>query len=61
MVDQNDEPYLIGFGSCQTFGSNLITGGTPRWMQNYFTTSEKEHDEFSLGKIQSWLVEMTNQ
>jgi serine/threonine protein kinase len=58
MVDQADKSFLIDFGSCQPFGADLITIGTPGWMEDYFMTSEKSHDEFSLAKLQNWLVEM---
>lgn len=61
MIDENDKPFLIDFGSCQPFGGKLITAGTPGWMEDYFTTSEKSHDQFSLAKIQSWLAKMTTQ
>ena len=61
MVDENDESFLIDFGSCRPFGDELITGGTPGWMEDYFNTSRKGHDQFSLAKIQSWLAEMTTQ
>src|ERR1700760_801044 len=32
MVDKNDSPILIAFGSCGTFGATLITAGTPGWI-----------------------------
>jgi len=58
MVDKEGNVYLTDYGSCQPPGRKLITGGTPGWMQEYFTTSETKHDEFSLGKLRDWLSEM---
>jgi serine/threonine protein kinase len=58
MVDQEDRSFLIDFGSCQPFGADLITIGTPGWMEDYFMTSAKSHDEFSLRKLRNWLVDM---
>jgi serine/threonine protein kinase len=42
------EPVLIDFGSCAPFG-------TPGWCEEDFDTSEKEHDTYSLRKIEKWL------
>jgi serine/threonine protein kinase len=58
MVDREDTPFLIDFGSCRPFGASLISTGTLGWMEDEFVTSEKSHDEFSLRKLQSWLVDM---
>ncbi|KAL3440092.1 kinase-like domain-containing protein [Aspergillus insuetus] len=50
------EPVLIDFGSCAPFGSpDLLTFGTPGWCEEDFDTSEKEHDAYSLRKIEKWL------
>jgi serine/threonine protein kinase len=55
MMDDREVPVLIDFGSCQPFGNNLITGGTPGWMDEDFTTSAKENDQAALGKLKTWL------
>ncbi|KAF2254812.1 serine/threonine-protein kinase-like protein [Trematosphaeria pertusa] len=55
MIDESDTPIVIDYGSCQPFGSTLITGGTLGWIEEDFTTSEQRHDEIGLGKIRAWL------
>jgi len=55
MVNEHDAPFVIDYGSCQPFGSTLITGGTPGWIDEDFTTSEQKHDEIGLDKIRAWL------
>ncbi|KAK1768689.1 kinase-like domain-containing protein [Phialemonium atrogriseum] len=46
---------LIDFGSCQPFGKRLQSLGTAGWYEELFFTSEKKHDDYSLGKLQQWL------
>jgi serine/threonine protein kinase len=48
-------PALIDFGSCRPFGERLQSLGTPGWYEEEFWTSEKKHDEYSLGKLEEWL------
>jgi serine/threonine protein kinase len=55
MVDENDTPFIIDFGSCQPFGCELITAGTPGWINEDFAHSAQDHDEFALGKLRTWL------
>ncbi|EPE34776.1 Protein kinase-like (PK-like) [Glarea lozoyensis ATCC 20868] len=50
-------PILIDFGSCQPFGRNLQSLGTPGWCKETFFTSEKEHDAYSMDKLRTWLQE----
>jgi serine/threonine protein kinase len=57
MVGQDDTPTIVDFSSCQLFGKDLITGGTPGWIDEYFTTSERRHDEIALEKLWVWLKE----
>ncbi|KAL5342168.1 kinase-like domain-containing protein [Aspergillus crustosus] len=52
---KNGAPVLIDFDSCQPFGKRLQSLGTEGWYEKPFFTSEKEHDVYSLGKIQEWL------
>lgn len=59
LVDKRDTPIIADFGSCQPFGKGLITAGTPGWIDEEFTTSERRHDEIALGKIRTWLEEKT--
>ena len=50
-------PVLIDFDSCQPFGKHLQSAGTVGWCKEAFWTSEKEHDIYSLNKLQQWLRE----
>ncbi|KXG50348.1 uncharacterized protein PGRI_068390 [Penicillium griseofulvum] len=52
---RNGSPVLIDFDSCQPFGKRLQSLGTEGWYEKVFYTSEKEHDIYSLGKLQEWL------
>lgn len=52
---RNNIPIIIDFGSCKPFGEQLISGGTPGWIEEDFMTSEKKHDEFALVKLRKWL------
>ncbi|KAK8147437.1 hypothetical protein G3M48_001602 [Beauveria asiatica] len=55
MINKNNMPVLIDFGSCQPFGKYLQTFGSPGWVEEDFRTSEKKHDIFALGKLRQWL------
>ena len=55
VLDKSNEPILIDFGSCRPFGRELVSTGTPGWVDEDFTTSEKEHDLKALPKIRKWL------
>jgi serine/threonine protein kinase len=37
VADENDTPFTIDFGSCQPFGCELITAGTPGWNNKNLT------------------------
>ncbi|KAJ6152434.1 hypothetical protein N7497_006753 [Penicillium chrysogenum] len=52
---KDGSPVLIDFDSCQPFGKRLQSLGSLGWYEKPFYTSEKEHDTYSLGKIQEWL------
>jgi hypothetical protein len=60
MIDENGTPFLIDFGSCLPVGGKLMTAGTPGWVEDDFETSQISHDEFSLGKLKSWLANPTD-
>lgn len=53
----NDEiqPVLIDFGSCQPYGKPLDSLGTVGWYDKPFFHSELEHDTFGLAKLRRWL------
>jgi Protein kinase domain len=55
MVDEDDDVVVIDFGSCQPVGARLMSTGTYGWIDDEFTTSEKEHDLAALDKIEAWL------
>lgn len=59
LIDEHDTPIIADLGSCQPFGKDLITAGTPGWIDEEFTTSERRHDEIGLSKIRTWLEERT--
>jgi serine/threonine protein kinase len=60
MLDEHDEPYLTDFGSCRPFGSLLITGGTPGWVDEEYTHSAQRNDKIALGKLRTWLKKKTS-
>ncbi|AEO71923.1 uncharacterized protein THITE_2171739 [Thermothielavioides terrestris NRRL 8126] len=55
VIGENKEAILIDFGSCQPFGRELLSTGTPGWVDEDFTSSAKEHDLAALPKIRAWL------
>lgn len=57
VVDKEDNSVIIDFGSCKPYGQQLMTAGTPEWIEEEFDTSEKKHDEFALEKLRTWLAE----
>lgn len=57
MVDEYDTPIIVDFGSCRPFGKDLITAGTPGWVDEEFVTSDQRHDKIALRKIETWLEE----
>lgn len=57
MLDDSDNADIIDFGSCRPFGSNLMSGGTPGWVEKNSGKSEKCHDEWAIGKIRTWIEE----
>lgn len=59
--DRNETLYLIDFGSCRPFGCSLITGGTPGWFDEDYSTSDQRNDETALQKLRSWLHTMKEQ
>lgn len=56
-MDKDDEPIILDFGSCRRFGEDLLSGGTPGWIDEDYSTSAQDHDERALEKIEAWLVE----
>jgi hypothetical protein len=59
MIDNCDDPVIIDYGSCQPFGSTLITAGTPGWIDYDYTISAPEHDHIALDKVRRWMEKQT--
>ncbi|KAK5149854.1 hypothetical protein LTS14_010569 [Recurvomyces mirabilis] len=54
-MDQDDQPIILDFGSCRKFGEALLSGGTPGWIDEDYSTSARHHDESALRKLDRWL------
>lgn len=54
-LDKDDQPVILDFGSCRRFGEMLLSGGTPGWMDEDYSTSSPHHDESALRKVEAWL------
>jgi len=52
-----DNPAILDFGSCKKFGEELVSAGTPGWIDEDYTTSAQQHDIVAIGKIEAWLRE----
>ncbi|KAI1392903.1 kinase-like protein [Hypoxylon trugodes] len=59
LLDKDNLPILIDFGSCRPFGGRLMEGGTPGWCnpEKLVMFSDKEHDLFGLNRIREWLAD----
>jgi serine/threonine protein kinase len=55
LVDDEHEVFVADLGSCRPFGAALITTGTIGWIDEYFTTSQRHHDQAALEKTKGWL------
>lgn len=56
-LDKDDQPVILDFGSCRKFGETLLSGGTPGWIDEDYSTSASHQDESALQKLESWLRE----
>ncbi|KXT15302.1 hypothetical protein AC579_2804 [Pseudocercospora musae] len=56
LLDKDDQPVIIDFGSCKKFGERLVSAGTPGWIDDEYIISAQENDEAALSKIESWLA-----
>lgn len=54
-LDKDDQPVILDFGSCRKFGDALLSGGTPGWIDEDYSTSAQHHDETALQKLELWL------
>lgn len=55
-LDKDDQPVILDFGSCRRFGETLLSGGTPGWIDEDYSTSAQHHDKSALKKIEAWLM-----
>lgn len=56
MLDDYDAPIIIDLGSCRPVGQELLTAGTPGWMDaDYDLTSNQSNDQSALRMIRTWL------
>lgn len=60
LLDNNDNPVIIDFGSCKRVGEELISGGTYGWIDEDYSTSAQSYDESALDKINKWLRSITS-
>lgn len=57
LLNKDDQPVIIDFGSCKEFGEQLVSAGTPGWIDDdEYMVSARENDEAALLKIESWLA-----
>jgi serine/threonine protein kinase len=56
-LNERDEPIIIDWGSSKKFGEQLLSAGTPEWIDEEFDVSKKEHDISALHKIVAWVKE----
>jgi serine/threonine protein kinase len=56
-MDGGDAPVILDFGSCRKFGETLLSGGTPGWIDEDFSTSGAQQDWRALRKMEVWLWE----
>jgi serine/threonine protein kinase len=56
-VDKDDQPVILDFGSCRKFGETLLSGGTPGWIDEDYSTSAAHQDLGALRKLEAWLGE----
>ncbi len=56
-LDAEDNPVILDFGSCKKFGEELVSAGTPGWIDEDYTTSALQHDIIAMVKIEAWLKE----
>ena len=55
-VDDDDNPVLIDFGSCNKFGEFIYSCGSPGWVDDESNlSSAPEHDEEALENLERWL------
>jgi hypothetical protein len=56
-MDKDDQPVILDFGSCRKFGETLLSGGTPGWIDEDYSSSAAHQDLSALRKLEAWLGE----
>lgn len=54
-LDNNDHPVVIDWGSCKAFGAELLSAGTPGWIDEDFDISKQDHDISAAEKVVRWV------
>ncbi|KAF2210259.1 hypothetical protein CERZMDRAFT_45687 [Cercospora zeae-maydis SCOH1-5] len=54
-LDANDRPVIIDWGSCKHFGAELLSAGTPGWIEDDFDISKQDHDVTAVEKVLQWV------
>jgi hypothetical protein len=54
-MDKDDRPVILDFGSCRKFGEALLSGGTPGWIDEDYSTSAAHQDLSALRRLEVWL------
>ncbi|TLS20432.1 uncharacterized protein PpBr36_11282 [Pyricularia pennisetigena] len=55
MIDEKNQPVLIDFGSCGTWGQHLQTCGTKGFSDQEFCISKQRNDFLSLNELRGWM------
>ncbi|KAF2453056.1 hypothetical protein BDY21DRAFT_145843 [Lineolata rhizophorae] len=59
-LDGDDNPIILGFGSCKRFDEQLLSSGTYGWTDECYATSARQHDESVIQKLEAWSMEEKN-
>lgn len=60
-LDEQDHPVIIDWGSCKGFGEELLSAGTPGWIEDDYDISKKEHDLLAIDKLVKWVEAQKNE
>ncbi|KAH7409736.1 hypothetical protein BKA64DRAFT_570873 [Cadophora sp. MPI-SDFR-AT-0126] len=57
MLDENDTAFPIDIGSCKPVGEDLVSGGTPGWIDeaSKYHLSQQSNDLYAFSKMQEWI------
>ncbi|EME43204.1 hypothetical protein DOTSEDRAFT_72553 [Dothistroma septosporum NZE10] len=60
-LDKKDNPVILDFGSCRKFNEQLITAGTPGWIDDNYKTSSPGHDRSAIQKLEVWMMKKNSE